>query len=99
MRILTENDYKVLGKILNRKEDKGLAKNSGVTRNELKTWTGLSYTKVGDALKILIEYEFVAMGIAKGREKTYYLTSNGLLELKTLTQKVINIKKESVEIE
>jgi DNA-binding transcriptional regulator GbsR (MarR family) len=99
MRVLTEKDYKVLGKILNRANDKGLAKNSGVTRNELKEWTGLSYTKVGDALKILIEYGFVAMGIAKGRERTYYLTQNGLNELKEVTQKIVNVKKEKINNE
>jgi DNA-binding transcriptional regulator GbsR (MarR family) len=97
MRVLTEYDYKVLSKILNRDKDKGLSKTTGVTRNELKEWTGLSYTKVGDALKILIEYGFVAMGIAKGREKTYYLTPNGLTELKEITQKIINVKKEKIE--
>lgn len=99
MRVLTENDYKVLGKILNRDNDRGLSKTSGVTRNELKEWTGLSYTKVGDALKVLMEYEFVVMGIAKGREKTYYLTPNGLTELKEITQKIINVKKEKLEYE
>jgi len=99
MRVLTEYDYKVLGKILNRKEDKGLSKTTGVTRKELEKLTKLSYTKIGDALKILIELDFVSMGIAKGREKTYYLTVNGLDELKTITQKIVNIKKESVEVE
>lgn len=99
MRVLTEYDYKVLGKILNRKEDKGLSKTSGVTRRELEKATGLSYTKIGDALKLLMELDFVSMGIAKGREKTYYLTVNGLEELKSITQKIIDIKKESVEVE
>jgi DNA-binding transcriptional regulator GbsR (MarR family) len=99
MRVLTEYDYRVLGKILNRKEDKGLSKTSGVTRRELEKLTGLSYTKIGDALKLLIELDFVAMGIAKGREKTYYLTVNGLEELKSITQKIVDIKKESVEVE
>lgn len=99
MRVLTEYDYRVLGKILNRKEDKGLSKTTGVTRKELEKSTELSYTKIGDALKILIELDFVSMGIAKGREKTYYLTVNGLEELKSVTQKIVNIKKESVEIE
>jgi DNA-binding transcriptional regulator GbsR (MarR family) len=99
MRILTEYDYRVLGKILNPEKDKGLSKTSGVTRNELKERTNLSYTKVGDALKILMEYEFVAMGMAKGREKTYYLTPNGLTELKEITQKIINVKKEKISNE
>ncbi|MBY6838809.1 hypothetical protein [Clostridium botulinum] len=95
MRILTENDYKVMTRILNRKENKGLSKTTGVTRNELKELTGLSYTKVGDALNTLIEYDFVSIGISKGRQKTYYLSVNGLNELKSLTEQVINIKKES----
>lgn len=97
MRVLTENDYKVMTRIVNVKEDKGLAKNTGVTRSYLKDLTNLSYTKVGDALNLLIEYEFVSIGISKGRQKTYYLTINGLNELKSLTQKVINIKKGDVE--
>jgi len=97
MRVLTENDYKVMSRILNRKDDKGLSKTTGVTRSELKELTDLSYTKVGDALNLLIEYDFVSIGISKGRQKTYYLSINGLNELKSLTQKVINIKKGDVE--
>lgn len=99
MRVLTEYDYRVLGKILNRKEDKGLSKTSGVTRRELEKSTKLSYTKIGDALKLLMELDFVSMGIAKGREKTYYLTPNGLTELQEITQKIINVKKETVDNE
>jgi DNA-binding transcriptional regulator GbsR (MarR family) len=100
MRVLTENDYRVMARILNRKENKGLSKTTGLTRNELKELASLSYTKIGDALNALIEYDFVSIGISKGREKTYFLTANGLNELNSLAQQVINIKKkESVDNE
>lgn len=96
MRILTEKDYKVMTKILNRKENKGLSKQTGLTRKELQEATSLSYSKVRDALKSLIEYGFVDVGIAKGKERTYYLTMNGINELKDLSKSVINIREGNI---
>ncbi|WP_278453613.1 winged helix-turn-helix domain-containing protein [Thomasclavelia spiroformis] len=95
MRVLTENDYKVMSKILNSKEKTGLSKTTGVTRQYLTEQTNLSYSKVGQALNALIEYGFVDLGIAKSRSKTYFLTTEGMLELKEITQNVIKIKEES----
>lgn len=94
-RILTEKDYKVMSKILDRKNNKGLSKTTGLTRKELETSCNVSYSKVTDALKSLIEYGFVDIGIAKGREKTYYLTEAGLNELREITKNVIRIKEEN----
>lgn len=96
MRVLTEKDYRVMSKLLNRKENKGLSKTTGLTRKELQTLCGVSYSKVRDALETLIEYEFVALGIAKGKEKTYYLTANGLNELKEVTKSVVKIKEDGI---
>lgn len=94
MRVLTEKDYKVMSKILNSKEKIGMSKVTGVTRNQLRELTSLSYTKVGDALKALIEYGFVELGIAKGREKTYYLTSKGMEELRNIAMCSVKIESE-----
>lgn len=96
MRILTEKDYKVMSKLLNRNENKGLSKTTGLTRKELQVLCDVSYSKVRDALETLIEYEFVALGIAKGKEKTYYLTANGLNELKEITKSVVKIKEDGI---
>lgn len=96
MRVLTEKDYRVMSKLLNRKENKGLSKTTGLTRKELQTLCEVSYSKVRDALETLIEYEFVALGIAKGKEKTYYLTANGLNELKEVTKSVVKIKEDGI---
>ena len=92
MKILTENDYKVLSRIFDIKENKGISKINGITRNELVKKTNLSYTKIRIAINSLIEYGFVEIGIAKGREKTFYITEEGLLELKNITMPSINLE-------
>ncbi|MEX0084144.1 hypothetical protein AB2T90_17095 [Clostridium butyricum] len=94
-RVLTEKDYRVMSKLLDRKNNKGLSKLTGLTRKELEVSCNVSYTKVKDALNSLIEYGFVDFGIAKGREKTYYLTQDGLNELREITKNVVKIKEES----
>lgn len=92
MRILTENDYKVMSKILDKDGKTGLSKTTGTTVNIVAGKSNLSVTKVRDALNTLIEYGFVELGIAKGRERTYFLTPSGILELKSIVQKSISIK-------
>ncbi|MEG2289665.1 MAG: hypothetical protein RSC24_06825 [Clostridium sp.] len=94
MRVLTEKDYKVMSKILNK--NKGNSKINGITRNELKCLTDLSYSKVGDALKSLIEHGFVEQGISKGREKTYFITQDGVLELKSIVECSVKINKGEI---
>lgn len=96
MRTLTENDYKVMSRILDEKNNIGLSKLSGVTRKSLVELTGLSYSKIRLALEALIEYEFVEEGIAKGKERTYFLTEKGMMELKLLVETSINIKEDNV---
>lgn len=94
-RVLTEKDYKVMSKLLDRENNKGLSKMAGLTRKELEVACEVSYSKVKDALNALIEYGFVDIGVAKGREKTYYLTQEGLIELKEITKNVVKIKGDS----
>lgn len=93
MRILTENDYKILVYVL---ENKALSKTTGLTINVLKPLVNLSYTKINVALKTLMEYGFIELGISKGRERTFFVTEKGVLELKSITQNVVNIKRSEV---
>lgn len=92
MKVLTENDYKVLSRIFDVKQNIGLSKVKGVTRKNLTEKTGLSYTKVRTAISLLMEYGFVDIGIAKGKEMTYYITEKGILELKSITSTSVNIE-------
>lgn len=96
MRVLTQNDYKVFSKVF---ASGANSKITGITVAELKESTELSSTKVRVAIKSLIDYGFVNIGISKGREKTYYITSSGANELKTISKPVIQSKKESVDNE
>ena len=96
MKVLTENDYKVLARIFDVKQNIGLSKVKGITRKSLVEKTGLSYTKVRLAISLLMEYGFVDMGIAKGKEMTFYITEKGLLELKNITMTSVNIEGGNV---
>lgn len=93
MKVLTENDYKVLSRIFDVKENKGISKINGTTRNELVEKTDLSYTKIRIAINSLIEHGFVEVGIAKGRERTFYITEKGILELKELALPSVNLER------
>lgn len=93
MKILTENDYKIMSRVMNTKDKTGLSKLNGVTRKYLMESTNLSYTKVREGVNALMEHGFLDIGISKGRERTYYLTEKGLLELKTIVESSININK------
>lgn len=92
MKVLTENDYKVLSRMFDVKQNIGLSKIKGITRKTLTEKTGLSYTKVRMAISLLMEYGFVDMGIAKGKEMTFYITEKGLLELKNITLTSVKIE-------
>lgn len=96
MRLLTENDYKVMSKVLDRSGESGISKTTGTTVNIVAGKSNLSISKVRDALNTLIEYGFIDMGISKGREKTYFITPEGMLELKSITQKSISIKGDVI---
>lgn len=96
MRLLTENDYKVMSRVLDRSGKLGISKTTGTTVNIVTGKTSLSTSKVRDALNTLVEYGFIDIGISKGREKTYFLTLNGMIELKSITQKSITIKGDVI---
>lgn len=91
MKLLTENDYKILTKVFNSKSTQGMSKISGVTVKYLSECTNLSLTKIRNALTLLIDYEFIDYGISKGRERTYYLTPKGFEEIRSLTKSTINV--------
>lgn len=93
MRLLTENDYRILVRIL---DEGSMSKTSGITISILKPLVNLSYTKINVALKTLVEYGFVELGISKGRERTFYITQKGVMELNSITQNVVNIKRSEI---
>lgn len=97
MRLLTENDYRVLSRVFDMKNDRGFSKATGTTIEELKGKLDLSESKIRDALKSLIEYDYVSFGIKKVRKNTYYVTALGLDDLKKINEKSVNIiKKDGV---
>lgn len=88
MKALTKNDYKVLTCLF---KEGAMSRVKSATVKQLKEGVDtssdkvISETKVRDALKILMEYDFVALGIADGRTKTYFITQEGLNELTSLS--------------
>lgn len=89
MKLLTENDYKILTRVFHSDGSTGMTKLTGVTVKYLSEKTELSPSKIRMALSLLIEYGFIELGISKGRERTYYLTQDGFNEIKLLTKTTI----------
>jgi len=97
MRDLTENDYKILGKVFDKTKDKGFSRATGSTIEEIKARIDfLSESKIRSAIRALIEYEYIGKGVKKGKKDTFYITALGLTELKNLNKKSINIIKGDV---
>lgn len=93
MNVYTKNDYKILKNIMDRKDEtKGLSKNKATTVKEVCDKTGLSYNKVRLTLKNFLEDGFVGYGVALSKTKTFYVTEEGLIELKSLD--VVSLKEE-----
>lgn len=83
--IFTKNDYKILKAIVDRGDNKkGLCKTSGTTIKELVEKTELSDKKVRNTLKQLLEVGYISEGVSIGKARTYMLTKEGFLELKSL---------------
>lgn len=93
MKLLTENDYKILTRFTNAKDKMGLSKANGITRKYLMDVTNLSYTKIREGVNLLLEYQFLEVGISKGRERTYYLTEKGMVELRSIAELSIKVDK------
>lgn len=83
--IFTKNDYKILKAIVDRGDNKkGLCKTNGTTIKELVEKTELSDKKVRNTLKQLLEVGYISEGVSIGKARTYMLTKEGFLELKSL---------------
>jgi DNA-binding PadR family transcriptional regulator len=101
MRLLTEKDYIVLAKIFDSKNDKGFSKATGSTIHDIKlrtdeTNTKISESKIRDALSSLLEYGYVEYGIKKIRQNTYFITAQGMDNLRKINIKSVKIVKEGV---
>lgn len=81
------NDYKILQSIIS-KDGKGLSRLRGVTLKEMSESTGLSLSKVKQSKDLLISNGYIAEGVTKVRAKTYYITNDGINELKDVKRKV-----------
>lgn len=90
MKLLTQNDYRVLREVL---RYGSLSKNKAISIKQMQPLVNLSYTKVNTAFKGLVEHGFVDMGIPNGRERTFYITENGINELNNLSIPVVDIKR------
>lgn len=93
MNVYTKNDYKILKNIMDRNDEtKGRSRNKGTTVKEICDKTGLSYNKVRLTLKMFLEDGFVGYGVALVKTKTFYITEDGLIELKSLD--IVSLKGE-----
>ena len=93
----TENDFKILKSILNRGDKlKGLSIMNGTTIAEIVEKTGLSDKKVRITIKRFIELGYVTQGLSKVRTKTYLLTKEGLLVIKSIRKNILgeDVKNE-----
>jgi len=95
MRMLTENDYRVLSKVFDNKINKGFSRALGSTVEDIKNKLDLSDSKVRSAIRVLVEYGYIDKGIKKGKKDTFYITALGLEDLKDISQQSINIVREA----
>ena len=92
--VFTENDYKILKAIIDRRDrTKGLCKGNGTTVKEIIEKTGLSDKKVRLTLKNFEEEGFISRGLKKVKADTYLLSTKGFEELSGLRK---NIFKEKI---
>lgn len=85
----TENDFKILKAILDRGDNKkGLSIVTGTTVEEIVVKTNLSSKKIRDTLNKFKEIGYVDEGIKKVRTKTYIMTKEGLLFLKSIRMNI-----------
>lgn len=91
--MLSQNDYKVLAKMYDTKTKIGLSRINGVTINDLVEKTGLSYATVRRSILTNIEHEFVDYGVSNGKQRTFYITEKGALELNDIAETSLNINK------
>lgn len=86
----TENDFKILKAILSRGDKlKGLSLMNGTTIAEIVEKTGLSDKKVRTTIKKCVDAGYVTEGLAKVRTKTYLLTKDGLLVIKSIRKNIL----------
>lgn len=94
MRMLTENDYRILSRVFDNKSKKGFSRATGSTIEDVKAKIELSESKIRDALKTLIEYGYVEKGIKKVRKDTFFITELGLNDLRKINEMSVNIIRE-----
>ena len=88
MTIYTALDYKILRSVRSDKNSptKGYTKGNGTTIKEIIDITGLSEGKVRTTVTKLVKDGFLNLGISQGRTRTYYITKEGIEELKSIYQ-------------
>lgn len=83
--IFTQNDYEILKAIVDRGDKKkGLCKTNGTTIKEIIDKTELSDKKIRNTLKQFLDIGFISEGASIGKARTYMLTKEGFIELKSL---------------
>lgn len=80
------NDIKIFLNIPNQENGHGFHKLKGVTINEVVERTNLSYVKVSQVLKKLVELKYVEEGLKKGRSQTFYINQSGIEKLKEMKE-------------
>lgn len=96
---LNISDYQVLNSIIDRDNEKGMSKLRGVTVMELVDITGFSSTKVRNSLKKLIDKGFVAYAIKRVRSDAFHITEDGLHEMMSVGEAVVNIDNDATASE
>jgi hypothetical protein len=101
LRLLTEKDYIVLSKVFDSKTEKGFSRATASTIEDIENRIGennkMSQSKIRDALRTLVEYEYIDKGIKKVRKDTFFVTAKGINDLTQINVRTVNITKGSVE--
>lgn len=75
---LTTSDLIILANICNKKDNIGLHKGRGATRNVIVEGSKLSKSTVIRGVTKLLDLGFIDFGVKKANMKTYYVTEKGL---------------------
>lgn len=88
MKTLNSNIYKVFISIRNKEENLGMCSCRGMTKDKIIERTGLSRSTVNNALKILLENEFIEEGVKQVNKKAYFITEKGMKNYFEINKKV-----------
>lgn len=78
------NDIKIFLNISNKEKENGFSKLKGATITEIAERTKLSYVKVSQVIKKLLELGYVEEGFKRGRSQTFFINELGREKIKEM---------------